>query len=363
MAEHDDKESKSEEASENKVRSSVDKGDVPHSREVATFASMLAISLAVIFVLPRSVAHLQAALAVVFANPGGWPLENRVDALSLFEAIGRQAAYLLIPFALILMVAGLGASMLQNPPRLVFHRIQPDLSRLSLAKGWTRIFGVRGQIEFLRNVFKFGAISVIGAVLVETFRYDTINALFMQPGVIPGLIQSILTRFLVTVTLAMVLLAIADMVWVRVEWRNKLRMTRQEVKDEQKQTDGNPMMKVHMRSLARDRSRRRMIADVPRATFVVVNPTHYAVALRYVREETEAPIVIAKGRDLVALKIREIAKQHGIPIIEDKPLARLLYESAEVEKLIPQEFYKAVAEIILFFLTNHADQTVAPQRV
>ena len=125
-------------------------------------------------------------------------------------------------------------------------------------------------------------------------------------------------------------------------------MTRQEVKDEMKQVDGDPLVKARMRSLARDRARKRMIAAVPRATFVVTNPTHYAIALRYVKEEGGAPMVIAKGQDLIALKIREIATQHSIPIIEDKLLARSLYKVVEVDKMIPPEFYKAIAEIVFF---------------
>jgi flagellar biosynthetic protein FlhB len=145
---------------------------------------------------------------------------------------------------------------------------------------------------------------------------------------------------------------VADLVWSRLFWQRELRMTRQEVKDEHKQSEGDPILKARMRSLARDRSRRRMIAAVPRATLVIANPTHFAVALRYVREEGGAPLVVAKGQDLVALKIRHVAEENGIPVIEDKLLARSLYESVQVDKIIPSQFYKAVAEIILFLMVR-----------
>ena len=125
-------------------------------------------------------------------------------------------------------------------------------------------------------------------------------------------------------------------------------MTKQEVKDEHKQIEGDPLVKMRLRSLQRDRARRRMISDVPRATLIIANPTHYSVALRYVREEGGAPMVVAKGKDLIALKIRAIAEENGIPIYEDRSLARSLYASVEVDKMIPSEFYKAVAGIILF---------------
>jgi flagellar biosynthetic protein FlhB len=157
-----------------------------------------------------------------------------------------------------------------------------------------------------------------------------------------------------TVAVANIILVAADLVWSRVFWQRQLRMSRREIKDELKQADGDPIVKARLRSLARDRLRKRMIASVPRATLVIANPTHFAVALRYVREEGGAPVVLAKGQDLIALKIREIAEKHAIPVIEDRLLARSLYKAVEVDKMIPPEFYRAVAEIILFLSSRKA---------
>src|SRR5262249_15260262 len=135
-------------------------------------------------------------------------------------------------------------------------------------------------------------------------------------------------------------------------WRRELRMTRQELKDEHKQADGDPIVKARLRSLARDRARKRMIARVPQATVIIANPTHYAIALRYVRTENHAPLVVAKGQDLIALKIREIAEKHGIPVVEDKLLARSLYDKVQIDQLIPPEFYRAVANVILYLMSR-----------
>jgi len=143
-----------------------------------------------------------------------------------------------------------------------------------------------------------------------------------------------------------VLIAIIDLLWSRFHWRQDLRMTKQEVKDEMKQAEGDPIMRSRLRSLQRDRARRRMMADVPRATLVIANPTHYAIALRYVRDETAAPIVVAKGQDLVALKIREIAEANEIPVFEDVALARSMYSQVSVDSMIPAQFYQAVAELV-----------------
>jgi flagellar biosynthetic protein FlhB len=165
------------------------------------------------------------------------------------------------------------------------------------------------------------------------------------------------------VLVAIVLLVVADLVWSRFFWRRELRMTRQEIKDEQKQAEGDPIIKGRLRSLARDRARKRMIARVPQATVVIANPTHYAIALRYVRTENRAPIVVAKGLDLIALNIRSVAEKHGIPVVEDKVLARSLYDKVEVDQVIPPEFYRAVANVILYIMSRERPlQGIAPNR-
>jgi flagellar biosynthetic protein FlhB len=151
---------------------------------------------------------------------------------------------------------------------------------------------------------------------------------------------------LISIVVVMGLIAGIDLVWSRFHWRQDLKMTKQEVKDELKQSEGDPIIKSRLRSLARDRARRRMMTAVPRATLVIANPTHYSIALRYVREENSAPVVLAKGQDLVALKIREIAEANNIPVFEDVALARSMYKQVSVDSVIPQQFYQAVAELI-----------------
>lgn len=352
MSDAPDKESKTEEATEKKTRDALEKGNVPFSREASTFASLLGIFVITSFFIVNNVARLNMSLERFIDDPGGWSLENGADAVSLFGAVGMDAAHLLIPVVCVLGLAGIASSFLQNAPRIVFTRIEPDLSRISLTKGWNRIFGIQGFVEFLKATFKFSAISLVGFLLLEYFQIDLFNAMFIEPIILPQLILTMVNRMLAAVVIATLLLVAADLVWSRVFWRRELRMTRQEVKDEHKQIDGDPIVKARLRSLARDRSRKRMMAAVPRATMVIANPTHFAVALRYVREEGGAPLVVAKGQDLIALKIRQIAEENDIPVIEDKLLARSLYQSVEVDKLIPPEFYKAVAQIVFFLLSR-----------
>ena len=354
MSEAPDKDSKTEEPTEKKLRDAMEKGNVPFSREAATLASLLGILLVSTFFIAGGVSHLNSSLRRLIDNPGGWSLENGADAVRLLETIGLDAARLLVPVIIVLATAGILSSFLQNAPSMVLDRIQPQFSRVSIAKGWKRLFGAQGQVEFLKSLFKLGAISLLALMILRTAQHDLFNSMFMEPGALPGLVWTMINRLLATVAVAAVVLVAADLVWSRLFWHSELRMTRQELKDEMKQADGDPIVKARLRSLARDRMRKRMIAAVPRATLVIANPTHFAVALRYVREEGGAPLVVAKGQDLVALKIREIAAEHGIPVIENKALARSLYKAVEVDKMIPPEFYKAVAEVVFYLFARKA---------
>src|SRR5436190_11278771 len=356
MADTPDKESKTEEPTEKKMRDALEQGNVPYSREAATLASILGLLIVTGYFLVNGVAQLSSSLQRLVDNPGAWSLEGHADVALLFQAVGLGAAQLLIPPIIVLAAAGILSSALQNPPRLVLERILPDPSRLSLSKGWKRVFGGHARVEFLKAAFKLGAVSLLGLAVLHSAHNNVVSALYMEPAALPAMILDMASRLVATMAVATIVLVAADVVWSRVSWQRELRMTRQDVKDEVKQADGDPIMKARLRSLARARMRKRMIAAVPRATLVIANPTHFAVALRYVKEEGGAPMVIAKGQDLIALKIREIATEHSIPIIEDKLLARSLYKAVEVDKMIPPEFYKAVAEIV-FFLFQRRDGT------
>ena len=196
---------------------------------------------------------------------------------------------------LLLIVAGVGSSALQNMPQFVGERIRPQASRISIAKGWNRLFGIQGFVEFLKSVGKMVfAVAVISFVLSDSPR-QLLAGMLTQTTDFVLVIRGLAIEILVSVVVVMGLIAGIDLVWSRFHWRQDLRMTKQEVKDELKQSEGDPIVKSRLRSLARDRARRRMITSVPNATLVIANPTHYAIALRYVREKDSAPVVLAKG--------------------------------------------------------------------
>jgi flagellar biosynthetic protein FlhB len=352
-----DKDTKTEEATEKKIRDALEKGNTPFSREAPIFASFAAGLIIAAFLMKESFTRLALSLERLIDNPGAWSLEGSADAISLFTSIAGETGRALAASLVVLTGAGLAASLLQNAPRIALERIKPEFSRISIAKGWQRVFGVRGQTEFLKALFKFAAVSVVVLALLNSEGRRLLTTMLIDPSALPELILSMSMRLLAAVSVATIVLVAADIVWARLHWRRDLRMSRQEVKDEIKDAEGDPIVRSRLRSLARDRSRRRMMAAVPRATLVLANPTHYAIALRYVASENAAPLVLAKGKDLVALKIRAIAEEHGIPVVDDKALVRSMYDHVEVNRMIPPDFYRAVAEIIHFLHARGAAAT------
>src|ERR1700683_5498195 len=268
-----DPEDKTEEPTEKRLHDAVERGEVAFSREAPLFASLSAALLVLIFVIPTRAEALLTALIGLIDEPAGWRIERGEDVLALAGPLVDAGVHFLLPTIILLTVAGVLASLAQSTPRIVPDRILPDPSRISLRKGLSRVFGARGWTEFLKRLIKLGAVIA--------------TALSGSP------------------------------IWCR----RFHRISKQEVKEDLRQAEGDRIIKARLRSLRLDRSRRRMLSAVPRATMVVVNPTHYAVALRYVRAEGGAPMVVAKGADFIALKIRSIAEDHAIPVVEDKPLA------------------------------------------
>ncbi|MEQ8305090.1 MAG: flagellar biosynthesis protein FlhB [Hoeflea sp.] len=346
MAEGEDKDSKTEEPTEKKIRDAVDKGNVPFSREVATFASTLGMLVFLVFFLPSSAGRFSHTLRDLFEQSDDWRLTTGGDALALFQALFFEAGVVLLPVFTLLMGFGIAASVLQNMPSPVLDRVQPKLERISMIKGFGRIYGAKGMVEFGKSMFKIIVVSMIVAFSMQMEFFRSLDFMFMDPTLVAPDMGRLAGKVITIVLICTAVLAIVDLLWTRYSWHKDLKMSKKEIKDELKQSDGDPIIKARQRSLARDRARRRMIADVPRATMVIANPTHFAVALRYVREEGGAPVVVAKGQDLIALKIREVAEAHGIPVFEDPPLARSMFAQVSVDNFIPAVFYKAVAELV-----------------
>ncbi len=346
MSDAPDEESKTEEPSEKKISDAHKKGNIPVSREVGIFASLFGLVIVSQFFIWEKTKGLVIFLAQFIENPGSWRLDNTQSVTNLLELVSNAIFFFLIPIFVILTTTSLTAAFLQNPPKIILHRIKPDFSKLSLAKGMKRILGTQGWIEFSKALFKFVAIGIVVTIFLEAELAGVFNTLLSHPNSIPRVLLALSSDLLLSVCVATILLAGADFVWSRKQWFKNLKMTQQEVKDERKQMDGDPIVKAKRLSLARDRLRKQMISAVPKATIIITNPTHYSIALAYNHHEDAAPKVIAKGKNLIALKIREIAEKNNIPRVENRHLAQSLYAQVEVNQTIPEEFYRAVAEII-----------------
>ncbi|MCY0093501.1 flagellar biosynthesis protein FlhB [Hoeflea ulvae] len=362
MAEGEDKDSKTEEPTEKKIRDAVDKGNVPFSREVPIFASTLGMLVYLVFFLPGSAGRFTETLRDLFEQSDGWRMSTGGDAVALFRLLFFEAGAVLLPAFALLMGFGIAASVLQNMPSPVLDRIQPKLERISIIKGLARIYGAKGMVEFAKSLFKIVVVSAIVAGVMQSEFFGALNFMFMDPTLIAPDIARLAGKVVTVVLMCTATLAVLDVLWTRYSWGADLRMSKQDIKEEMKQSDGDPIVKARQRSMARDRARRRMIAEVPRATLVIANPTHFAVALRYVPEEGGAPVVIAKGQDLIALKIREVAEANGIPVFEDPPLARSMFAQVSVDNFIPAVFYKAVAELVHKIYANKPKSKTADIR-
>jgi flagellar biosynthetic protein FlhB len=348
MSDAPDKESQTEEPTEKRVSDSIEKGNTPHSREVTMFAGLLASLLFFTFFLRSGAGPLVAALQNLLDQSGQYQVGAGRNALHLLGASMQVAGVFLLPAVILIIVMALVSTFGQNAPRISPERLAPKWDRVSPVAGWSRVFSFRGLTELLKSVLKLLVVGGIAFMILKGEIGGAIATIQSDPAGLGDHLLGLSQKLLGGVTLAIFVLAAADLVWTRIHWRRDLRMSRQDVKDEMKQMQGDPMVKARQRSVAMERSRKRMMAAVPTATMVIANPTHYAIALRYVREEGGAPKVVAKGQDLIALKIREIAEKHEIPVIEDKALARSMYDRVEIDMMIPAEFYRVIAELIHF---------------
>lgn len=346
MSDSPDHDSRTESPTEKKLRDATERGDIPVSREAGHVAYLLALFGILALVLPASTHGLIAALLHFLDDPAGWRLNEGGDAIYLFTTLAKICAAFLLPIVLILALAGVAASVAQNAPRFVTDRIVPDISRISVRRGLERLVGPRGWVELGKSMFKLVVMIGVAGYVVWNGKEFALQSIGADAGVLPVSMIARAKTLVVAMGVTTLAIGAGDIVWSRLLWLRDQRMTKQEVKEELRQAEGDRLIKARIRSIQLDRSRKRMLAAVPQATMVIANPTHYAVALRYVYGQSGAPTVVAKGVDLIALRIRDVAEKSSIPVIEDPPLARSLYASVEVDQAIPPEFYHAVAELV-----------------
>ncbi|HEX3972455.1 MAG TPA: flagellar biosynthesis protein FlhB [Stellaceae bacterium] len=346
MAEEQDSGQQTEQPSSRKLADARKRGQVAQSREVNTWFMLMAGAGVVLFMGPTMATNITTTLRAFLT------IQRYVDADGIrwdsIEATLGQIAFLLVLPLIIFVVAAIAGTVLQVGLVFATQKIGFDLSRISPMGGITRLFSPKSGVEFLKNLVKVGAVAAI-AGWATLPSMGALKYMVQEPAeYMPHEIYRLILKLLIAVMSIVTVMAMFDYAYSRFSFMKSMRMSKQEVKEENKQSEGDPMVKARLRGIRMNRARKRMMAAVPKASVVVTNPTHFAVALAYEMGESGAPKVVAKGADLVALKIREIAKEHDVPIVENPPLARALYANVEVDREIPPEHYKAVAEIISY---------------
>jgi flagellar biosynthesis protein FlhB len=346
MSEGADTDSKTEQPTERRIADALEKGNKPFSMEAVTLGSLLSILCVTGLIASDSVGQLALLLKLFLAQAGTLSLSSNADAMAVLESLVSVAGLVTLPTVLVLALGGLIGSLAQNQPGAAWDRVTPKLSRLSPQAQAKILFGKEGLIRFSSIVLKSVIVCSIAAYILAGQFDSVLLAALGDVSRLPFIVSETVLAILLPLCFAALLIAIADTLWVRFKWNKGLMMTKQEVKDEMKQSEGDSQVKQRFKILGRQRLNKRMMSDVPRATFAVVNPTHYAIAMHYVASEGGAPVVLAKGVDHMALRIRGKCEESGVPLVEDKALARGLYASADVGDMIPVEFYRAVAEVI-----------------
>lgn len=340
----EDQESKTENPTDKRRTDFEAEGKIAFSRELPVFASLLVLAAYLTWFAQADIAAFSIRIAssiVLLASTENFS----VGIVRLSKAIVDVIGVTLGPFVAAIVVAST-ISAIQSRPRTVVKRIKPEWSRISPAGGFKRLFSSGNGFEFAKSI---GKISIAGIALAYGLGAAFVDLIEMaQMGGLESVKEILPMAASPAWALCMVagLIAAADFVWQRRSWLQSLRMTKQEVKDELKQSDGDPIVKSRLRAIARDKSRKRMMQAVPTATLIVANPTHITVALRYDPARDAAPVVVAMGADLIAQRIRELAREHNVPIFERVELARALYRSVRINQVIPAKFYAALAELI-----------------
>ena len=343
MAEDNDQ--KTFDPTDKKLSDAREKGDLAHApemRHAAIFAGALVVTggLGV-----WTFAHMGHLLTRLWGRADDFSLVP-TGAQGLATGMLAQLFAVLAPLLGTLVGFALLGGLLQGRPSISWSRVAPKMSKLSPVAGAKRLFGKRAFVEFAKTLAKLGAVVTVALVVVwpKAVALDTLVG--ADPLMIGSAAGGLIAALLKAVAGLVGAIALFDFVYQRRSWLARMRMSLQEIKDEHKQAEGDPKIKAKIRSIAIQRSRKRMMAAVPTASVIITNPTHYAVALKYDHGAMGAPVVVAKGVDTIALKIREVATAAKIPIVENRPLARALHASVEIDHPIPAEHYAAVAEVI-----------------
>lgn len=344
MAEDTDQEDKTEDPTDRRIEQAIERGDVPKSVEAATFLVLAAGTLALTITSIVGFGGFVRDMRGFIEHAHEIPIDQRGLMGVATHSATVFAMIVGIPF-LFALIAGIASGFVMHRPLWTVEPLTPKPNRISPIAGFKRVFGREAFVQFIKSLVKFTLVGAVMFYVLWPERHQVNRLVQLDPARLLDESAGLSFKLVGGVLVVFAFVAVADILYQRFSWRQKLKMTREEMKQEFKETEGSPEIKAKIRRLRAELLKRRMMQKVPDASVIITNPTHYAIALRY-QPGMNAPVVLAKGIDSLAMRIREIAGEHEIPIVENPPLARALHASVEIDEEIPEEHYKAVAEVI-----------------
>lgn len=347
MSDEEDDSSKTEDPTPKKLEEARKKGQVAISREVNNWVMLFAGTLVVLAMGPGMMEEMLRIMRTYIESASDLPPVPGGMQFVVVEALRETLKIIAMPL-LFLVVAAFIGPFVQVGPLFAGEIIKMDISKISPAKGMARLFSMKSISEFVKGILKLTIVSAVGFIILKPF-FGSIEHMVGLP--IPAALSEMWTlilRMMIGILVVLFIIATLDLLYQKWEHNKKMRMTKQELKDEYRQSEGDPMVKAKLRQLRQQKAQARMMQAVPMADVIITNPTHYSVALKYDPDKNEAPIVVAKGVNEVAMRIRELARENNIIILPNPPLARVLFDTVEVDDAVPAEHYKAVAEIISY---------------
>ncbi len=347
MAEDDDDSQKTEDPTAKRLNEAREQGNLPISRDVATWTLLLGIVMCVMVLFPMLGRTMMTPLTAILEKSGEIRMDNG----------GYQSVYLYILGAFgpvvmsivsLLMVMGVLGWIVQTGIFFNPSLIKLKWERLSPLAGIKRLFSVNSLVELLKSIGKILVVGTVAFILITPIYHQSESMTGISNDDLIKSTYNLSIHIIFSVFLVFTVIAMIDLVYQRFTYFKNMRMTKQEVKDENRQSEGDPHVKGRLRQIRQEKARKRMMAAVPKADVVITNPTHFAVALKYDPAKMQAPVLLAKGQDIIALRIREVADKHTIPIVTNPPLARALYATVEIDQEVPSEHYRAVAEVISY---------------
>lgn len=338
---------KTEKATPKKRQEARKKGQVAKSQEINTAIVLLSVFLVLLFGGKYFLNKLTNIFYFSFHDLINLPLTEENIFVILIELL-KELVLVMAPIMLVAMVAGVAANILQFGFLFTTEPIQFKIEKLDPIKGLKRIFSMRAIVELLKSILKISLVGVVVFSILWNQKNEILLLSNLSVGATLATIANLTVKMGIIAAVVLLFLAVLDYMYQKYDYEKNLRMSKQDIKDEYKNTEGDPLIKSKIKQRQREMAMRRMMQEVPKADVVITNPTHYAVALKYDEQTMEAPVVVAKGVDYIAQKIKLIAKENGVITVENRPLARALYDQTEIGDTIPEEFFKVVAEILAY---------------